>query len=314
MLAILLQCGLDGAAVGNKPMLSQGMLTLIRALDRPDAQDLMHWLYDKGGDKLRGLATNGFFPDGTPPESSGGYNSIHVRGLFALEHQLRQLRKLHSESYPESLFPSLVQEPRVPGIVRASHEITMIGKTRFQFGDGGSKDRPERLDEEGYYAPVDLQTLERAAAFTGDPVVEEIRDAVRQQRHRHLGSTIHDGAGIAILRTGETPERAAVGMAYGDANLHRHRDLLDVQLFAFGRPFLTDLGGQSWSTIDVWEGHWAMHNTVWGTAPDQPCHSRIVGRGRLLHTLFAEGLQVLDAEAERWGWDRTVRPAGRLRG
>ena len=311
-LAILLQCGLDGAAVGNKPMLSQGMLTMLRALDRPDAQDLLRWHYDEGGDKLRGLTVNDFCPDGTPPESSGGYNTIHVKGFFALEHQLRQLRQLHPEAYPESLFPSLVQEKRVPRVLRVPYEIGMVGKTRFQFGDGGSKDGPERLGEDEYYEPLDMETLERAVAFTGDPVVEEIRDAARQRRHRHLGSTVHDGGVTAILRTGEAPERAAVRITYGDANLHRHRDLLDVQLFAFGRAFLTDLGGQSWSTVDTWEGHWAMHNTVWGSVPGRPNHSRISGRGRLLHTLFVDGLQVLDVEAERWGWNEREKRWYRL--
>ena len=93
MLASLLQCLLDGGGLSNLPRVSEGALTLIRGLDRPDAQDALEWLYDRGPEKLRGFGTNDFFPCGTPPEATGGYNDTHTRGLFALEYQLRQLRQ-----------------------------------------------------------------------------------------------------------------------------------------------------------------------------------------------------------------------------
>ncbi len=323
MLACLLQCVPDRAAMSNPPRESRGALMLMRGLDRGDGQEVMDWLYDAGTDRLRTFGTNDFFPDGAPPEATGGYNSLHADGLFNLEYHLRHLREGHPGAYPESRYPSLVGDARAPRVVRQPHEMVMIGKSYFQLGDGTApgcqaerSPRPKGgsllLEDDCYYAPMDLRTLERAAAYTGDPVAREILEAARRGAHRRIGTTVHDGVGIAILRTGETPERAAAGIVYGDPIAHRHVDLLDVQLFAFGRPFLTDLGYPwSWAHVEKWEGHWATHNTVWGSIPDVPGRG-IAGRGRLVRTLFTEGVQILDVAAERWAWDgnakRWVKP------
>ena len=314
MLAALLQCVLDRGAGSNLPRESVGALVLLRALDRPDAQGAVDWLYDEGPDRLRLFSTNDFFPDGTPPESTGGYNSIHTNGLFEVEHSLRQLRAGQPEAYPEERYPSLMSDPRTANAGRQPNEITMIGKAYFQFGDGHAPGtgaemlaHPDastgslRLEENCFHAPMAAKSLDRAAEYTGDPVVEEIRRATTAGEHRRIGSTVHDGVGIAILRTGECPERAAVGIVYGDTTGHRHRDLLDVQLFAFERPFLTDLGyPQSWASRPLWEDHWGTHNTAWGTGSDVESRPGYLGRGRLIRSLCVDGVQILDVEAYQW--------------
>ena len=315
MLACLLQCILDRAAGSNLPRESQGALALLRVLDRPDAQTVMDWLYDDGPDTLRVFTVNDFFPDGTPPEATGGYNSIHTDGVFDLEYHLRKFRNQHPQAYPESQYPSLMSDPRAAHVVRATHEIAMGGKTFFQFGDGsapgsGSSGRAAipgsiELVDDCFYASMAKETLDHGVAFTQDAMIKEIREAVKTGRHRKIGSTVLDGVGIAVLRTPEAPERAAVGIVYGDTTGHRHRDLLDVQLIAFGRPFLTDLGyPQSWASIAPWEAHWATHNTVWGITKGDD--ARVAGRGRLVRTLFVDGVQLLEVEAHRWVWDGKV--------
>ncbi len=307
MLAALLQVTLDRGASSNLPRESQGALILLRCLDRADARDAMDWVYDEGPDTLRVFSTNDFFPDGTPLEATGGYNAIHSDGLFDLEYHLRNLRNQQPDAYPESLYPSLCNDARAARVPRALCEITMIGKSYFQFGDGsapGSAGIHEqgsiRLKDDLYHAPMNASVLERAIAFTNDPHLAEIQS--QKNQHRALGPTILDGVGIAILRTPEVPERAAVGIAYGDTMHHRHRDLLDIQLFAFDRPFLTDLGyPQSWASMSPWEAHWATHNTVWADLP--PGEPTSAGRGRLVRALFTDGIQVLDIEAHRWALD-----------
>jgi hypothetical protein len=324
MLATVLQVILDRGAGSNLPRESVGALMLLRGLDRPDAGTAMDWLYDEGPDTLRVFGTNDFFPDGTPPESTGGYNSIHTNGLFEVEYHLRKLRNQHPEAYTETSYPSLVSDPRIKHVGRQPHEITMGGKSYFQFGDGHApgtgawfashQDRNTGsivLAEDCFHAPMQEENLIRAAEFTGDAIVNEIKEAVKTGTHREIGSTIHDGVGIAILRTKGAPERAALGVVYGDTTGHRHRDLLDVQLFAYGRPFLTDLGyPQSWASRPIWEDHWATHNTVWGDLADGGTQ-RMAGRGRLIRSLQVEGLQILEVEADRWrtrkngGWEKS---------
>ncbi len=78
--------------------------------------------------------------------------------------------------------------PRVP---RALREITMIGKSYFQFGDGsapGSAGVHEqgsiRLENDLFHAPMNASVLERAAAFTNDPHIEEIQTTVQNKQHR----------------------------------------------------------------------------------------------------------------------------------
>lgn len=312
MLASLLQCILDRGASSNLPRESQGALSLLRALDRPDAQDVMDWLYDDGPDTLRVFTQNNFFPDGFPPESTGGYNSIHINGVFDVEDQIRKFRALHPTSYTESAYPSLMSDARAPRIAQASHEVTMGGKTFFQFGDGSAPGSSSQLGGQPgqpnslvigpncFHAPQQPSTIKHAVAFTDHPILKEIDQAIEQNQHRQIGTTIHDSVGIAILRTSEAPERAAMGVVYGDTTGHRHRDLLDVQLFAFGRPYFTDLGyPQSWASIGVWEAHWATHNSIWGVIEAEH-DTRVAGRGRLVRSLLIDGVQALDIEANRW--------------
>ena len=308
MLASLLQCLLDGGGLSNLPRVSEGALTLIRGLDRADAQDALAWLYDRGPEKLRGFGTNDFFPCGTPPEATGGYNDTHTRGLFALEYQLRHLRQRHPRAYPESLFPSLLDPSRGQRIIQAPAEIALLGRIPFHFGDGGSSGVQTPLHDRAPLDPLPAATRALAAEYLGaDPLAESAQ-------RKPLGNTVLDGVGIAILRTDERPERAAAGIVYGDAPYHRHQDLLDVQLYAYDRPFISDLGyPQSWASVHCWEGHWATHNSVWSVAPDlhplelpfdtpQPFLKAIAGRGRLVRMLSSAGLQVAEIEAERWAW------------
>ena len=313
MLACQLQCCLDGGARSNLPRVSQAVLVLLRALDRDDGQRALTWLYDQGPDRLRTFGVNNFFPDGTPPESTGGYNSIHIDGLFDLEYQLRALRKLHPTAYPEAQFPSLLADPRAARVARSPVEIATLGRSWLQFGDGSAPgsaaqlakaaDEAKRLTQPVFHAPMRRETLNRAAEYTGDGTMQDLRDAIAAGIHPSLGSTVHDGVGLAVLRTDETPERTAVGVCYGDATGHRHMDLLDTQLFAHERVFLGDLGyPQSWASIRDWEAHWATHNSGWGLVDD--LHSEdVAGRGRLVHVLQNPGLQALDISAERWAWN-----------
>jgi hypothetical protein len=307
MLACLLQAHLDGGASSNLPRVSEGVLMLLRALQRDDGQDVVTWLYDDGPDALRVFPTNDFFPDGTPPEATGGYNNIHSNGLFSLEHQLRALKEDHPGAYPEGEFESLLADPRTRHVARVPHDIACLGRAFLGFGDGGGPACQRLLSPEAYHAPLPAATLERAARLTGDDELGQLQSDVAARRARDLGMTVLDGVGLAVMRTAERPERAAAGIVYGDATGHRHTDLLDLQLWAFDQPFLSDLGyPQSWATRSDWEGHWSTHNTVWATVPD--VDESVGGRGRLVRAFAGEGIQLLELHARRWravadGWE-----------
>ena len=313
-LCCLMQNAIDGGALSNKPRTSLGVLSALQALDRDDTTDVMDWLYDRGPDRLRVFVSNNFTADGMPPEATGGYNDTHTRGVFELEHQVAVLRALQPDAYPVSRFPSITDDPRLERLVRAPYDVTVLGRIPFHFGDGSCAGVQHPLTERSPLKPLDDPTLERAAVL-GSAAARMLLDRQRADEPSTPGSTIHDGVGFAILRTGESPERAAAGIVYGDAPWHRHQDLLDVQLYAFDRPFLSTLGyTQSWAHVDSWEGNWATHNCVWsvvdGVEPlqlpfDTPWHflKEIAGRGRLVRVLRTDGVQVVEIEARRWIFD-----------
>ena len=327
-LSCLMQTAMDGAALANKPRTSVGVLTALRALDRDDATEVMDWLYDRGPDRLRVFITNNFTIDGAPPEATGGYNDTHTRGVFELQAEMDALRQLQPDAYPESKYPSITNDPRLDRLVRAPHDMILLDKVPFHFGDGGSAGVQQPLTESNSLRPLDSTTLERAAAAGSASAAAQLERESRDEPGAP-GTTIHDGVGMAILRTDGTPERAAAGIVYGDAPWHRHQDLLDAQLYAFGRPFLSDLGyPQSWAHVGAWEGNWATHNSLWSVVEDieplelpfdTPWHflKEIAGRGRLVRTLLAEGIQIVEVEAQRWVFDakqlRWVDPGVRYR-
>jgi hypothetical protein len=311
-LCCLMQCAIDGGALSNKPRTSLGVLSALRALDRDDTTDVMDWLYDRGPDRLRVFVSNNFTVDGMPPEATGGYNDAHTRGVFELEGQVACLRKLQPETCPVSRFPSITDDPRLPRLLRAPYDVTMLGRIPFHFGDGGSAGVQQPLISRDPLRPLDDATLLRAAALGTDGAQVLLSN---QADLPAPGSSIHDGVGFAILRTGESPERAATGIVYGDAPWHRHQDLLDVQLYAFDRPFLCGLGyPQSWAHVDSWEGNWATHNSVWSVVDDvqpldlpfdTPWHflKEIAGRGRLVRVLHVGDVQIVEIKAQRWVFD-----------
>lgn len=299
MLRSLLQVHLDGGASSNLPRVSEGVLVLLRVLQRGDGQDALAWIYDEGPDELRVFTSNDFFPDGTPPESTGGYNNIHTNGLFALEHHLRQLKADQPSAYDD--VPSLLDDPRANRIVQAPYDITMAGGAFLGFGDGGGPAVQQPLAGDAFHAPLAPRSLNWAAEYLGDAATAELRDAVTARRHLRRNLTILDGVGLAVLRRHDTGglETAAAGIVYGDTSGHRHQDLLDVQLWARGQPFLSDLGyPQSWASREPWEGHWATHNSLWATIPDVA--SQLAGRGRVVRSLCVEGAQIIEIEATRW--------------
>ncbi|MBT6145285.1 MAG: hypothetical protein HOH74_07650, partial [Gemmatimonadetes bacterium] len=234
-----------------------------------------------------------------------------------LQEQLDALRQLHPDAYPVSRYPAVTDDPRLDRLVRSPFEMALLGYVPFHFGDGGSSGVQTPLDAPPPLAPLDADTL-KAAIRAGSPSASALHESQRRNEHHPKGTTIHDGVGIAILRTDGTPERAAAGMVYGDAPWHRHQDLLDLQVYAFGRPFISDLGyPQSWAHVGAWEGNWATHNSLWSvvedTEPlnlpfDTPWHylKEIAGRGRLVHTLQTDGVQILDIEARRWVFDTAL--------
>ena len=119
MLAVQLQCLIDGGGLSNFPRSSIGALVLLHALDRSDLEQPLEWLYDRSQERLRTFVSNNFFSNGTPTEATGGYNNTHSIGLFELEENLQRLCALHPSTYPAERYPSLLSERRADAVYGA---------------------------------------------------------------------------------------------------------------------------------------------------------------------------------------------------
>jgi hypothetical protein len=71
---------------------------------------------------------------------------------------------------------------------------------------------------------------------------------------------LHDGYGIAILRSGRGDQKRALWMMYGRARSHTQDDLLDVGLHGFQGILLSHMGyPRNWG---YWEHSWTSHNVA----------------------------------------------------
>ena len=77
-------------------------------------------------------------------------------------------------------------------------------------------------------------------------------------------STVRPGVGWAILRTGATPDDAAVFLDYGPKGSgHGHPDRLNIIYYDYGRELVTDLGYLGWGHPNhPWIRSTASHNHV----------------------------------------------------
>jgi hypothetical protein len=129
---------------------------------------------------------------------------------------------------------------------------------------------------------------------------EEVERIVADQgtdlglKTRNLG-----GYGLAILEGGEGDNRHGVAMYYGDATGgHGHKDRLNIEMFAFGRPMMPDDGYPTpFTRPDFWDWRGANTYRHYCVMIDAKAHETRSG-GHLNTLASAPGVQLMDASAE----------------
>ncbi len=145
LFAVWMQGSMDGATASNEPWPQRGLVKIAEMLNYRRGTDFMDWLYDGNGN-MRIFLPNGYFRDGAPYESTGGYNSAHVDGVGPIIQSIEHLRELNPDLYPEGRYPNLGRARRYRQIFDFSMDTVNIGRTFPKVGDGGSFPKFEVLE------------------------------------------------------------------------------------------------------------------------------------------------------------------------
>jgi hypothetical protein len=279
LFAVWMQGTMDGACRSNEPFAQRGFVRMAEVLNYARGAEFMEWLYDGEG-KMRVFVTNGFFRDGAPYESTGGYNGMHVSSLGPIVDGIEHLRALRPEVYPEAKYPSLSRSRRYRNVFDFDMETVTLDRSFPAIGDTGGPPVYQKLSritwqsggaeafEHAYRLfrePKLAWALVHAPGWQPPPAFpfsrEELeREAAKWRDDWNDQSSLHDGYGVAILRSGAGNAKRALWLRYGRARGHTQDDLMDLGLQAYEGVLLAHMGyPRNWG---YWEHSWSSHHVA----------------------------------------------------
>lgn len=276
LFAVAMQGLIDGACASNEPNEQQALARTAAVLNYRRGGDFMDWLYDGRG-RMRSFVANGYYRDGAPYESTAGYNSAHVEYLAPVVDAVEELRRLRPDVYPESKYPPLGKSRRYHNIFDFCMDTQLIDRVCPQIGDGGGWPSYRKLSLAPWH-DADPASFEHAYRLTRDPkfawalvhargwkpsagfplsLEQTQREAAHWPDDWNQRSTLSDGYGIAVLRSGQGDAKRALWMMYGRARGHTQDDILDIGLAGYQGVLLSHMGyPRNWG---YWEHSWTSH-------------------------------------------------------
>ena len=273
LFAVWMQGAMDGATHSNEPYAQHGLVRMAEMLNYERGDEFMDWLYDGSGN-MRIFVPNGFFRDGAPYESTGGYNGMHVVALGPIVEAIENLRELRPDVYPEAKYPSLSKSRRYHSVFDFSMNTVNIDRTFPRVGDSGAHPTYRRLGKRAWQNGG-TAAFEHAYRVFRDPKFawalvntpgwrpslefpytrEQVEaEAATWPDDWNDASCLQDGYGLAMLRSGEGSSKRALWMMYGRARGHVHDDIMHIGLDADGSEILGHMGyPRNWNH---WEGNW----------------------------------------------------------
>jgi hypothetical protein len=191
---------------------------------------------------------------------------------------MEQLRQLRPDVYTETRYLPLSENRRFRHIFDFCMDTTTIDRSYPYIGDGGSWPAYKKIPKIAWHS-ASAASFEHAYRLFREPKLawalahtpgwkpsadfpftrEEIeREAAEWPDDWNDRSSLHDGYGIAILRSGQGDDKRALWMRYGRARGHTQDDLMDIGLQAFQGILLCHMGyPRNWG---YWEHSWTSHN------------------------------------------------------
>jgi hypothetical protein len=321
LMAVWMQAAMDGATHSNEPFSQWGLARMAEMLNYSRGTDFMDWLFDGGGG-MRVFVANGYFRDGAPYESSGGYNGMHVTALGPIVEAIEHLRALRPETYPEERYPNLTRNRRYHNVFDFSMKTVTIDRTYPRVGDDGG---PPAYRQRGRIAAQNGGTaaFEHAYKVFGDPQFawalsrwpgwqpaprfpytrEQIEAAAAQWPDDwNDRSRLSDGYGLAILRSGQGEAKRALWMMYGRYRSHCHDDIMHLGLDACQSEILGHMGyPRNWNH---WYGNWITQLVVRQIPfPNLTASAQLFADAGPLHVAEALAASFRDRVADGLGYE-----------
>lgn len=278
LMAVWMQGAMDGATASNEPFSQMGLARMAEVLNYERGNEFMDWLYNGPG-KMRYFVPNTFFRDGSPYESTGGYNGMHVTAVGPIVESVEHLREMRPELYPNEKYPDFTQSRRYHAIFDFAMDTVNIDRTFPRVGDGGAQPEYKVLGRM-YWQNGGTAAFEHAYRIFKDPkfawvliksgwrppegypyTYDEVKaDAGKWSDDWNDASSLKDGYGLAMLRSGQNDNKRSLWMMYGRARGHVHDDMLHMGLDAYKGEILGHMGyPRNWN---YWEGAWQTQNNA----------------------------------------------------
>ena len=279
LFAVWMQAALDGATQSNQPYHQRGLARMAEMLNYERGGEFMDWLYDGPG-KMRIFVPNTYFRDGSPYESTGGYNGMHVVGLPPIVASVENLRKMRPEVYPVDRYPAFHESVRYRNIFDFCMDTVTIDRGYPEIGDTGSHPQYRKqgritwhsagaeVFEHAYTmfrSPKFAWALANAPGWRPSRTFPFTREQIEAEAATWPDdwndlSALADGYGIAILRGGQGDDKRALWLRYGMNRGHSQDDVLDIGLQAYQGDILSHMGyPRNWG---YWEHSWSSHNVA----------------------------------------------------
>jgi hypothetical protein len=219
---------------------------------------------------------NQFFRDGFPYEAAFTYGSHYLYAAQDIADALGERGEW------------IWAHPRMQRSFETYADLIILDKFTHFYGDTGGiynrglTLRPALLEEAAkrYSSPKIARYLRQAYDVHGSSRSSSIESEFSTYEHAGIEadegpaegdgfvSTLAPVKGVAIMRTGVDDDRAALYFDYGYAHAaHSHADRLNINLFAYDREFLPEMGYPEYMdsvqpTPGGWTTHTASHITV----------------------------------------------------
>jgi len=297
---------------GNQGMHQLTLATCAIALaSQPESNLWIDWIFASDGGNIPGLMISTFDRDGTSNEGAPGYALIWGRLVSQIAERL--------EGYPAYKKHNIIKEfPQFNTTFLAAYRMAALGIAVPNMGDSGatgtvSNGADPKFITKGYVFTKDPEFAKAAYIanknsadklgrniFAKDPdeISKEIQNVAERLGPRKDGGYLMSGFGLALLENGSGNNGVAIANNYGRTIMHAHPDLMNFDLFAFGKWLAPDHGYPEFATNIPsnrdWTGSTVSHNLVF--VNEKPQKEIWGGQTRLFKQLKGFGVFEIDGQ------------------
>lgn len=299
---------------GNQGMHQLSVARCAIALNsNPETTAWLDWIFAPEGGDIPGLMVRNFDRDGTSDEGAPGYAFMWGNLVAKLAQTLA--------GYPAYTKHHIYRDlPQFSAAFMTAYRMAVLGVAVPNIGDSGSTGLVSKgavspdFIALGYAQTRDPEMALAAYRANGNTARGLGRD-IFAEKPELLGQEIEriaiqagpvpqkgrlmSGFGLAALEAGTGIKGTAIASNYGRTIKHAHPDLLNFDLFAFGKWMAPDHGypeyATRWPSNNEWTGSTLSHNLVY--VNKQPQKENWGGHTRLFKQLKGFGAFELDGSS-----------------